>query len=113
MTPQIFYGLDAAATRSTGTNAANVNSLNFGPFLRGKLGRKLEFDLAGGATLVSTKPSIGPSYYLNAALRYQLDRYIQILLSRARADLYHRHRSYPAKLCPAGGKVGLYPHHVA
>ena len=60
MTPTILYGIDAAATRSTGSNAANVNSFNLGPFINGKLSRELDFDLAGGGTLVDTKPSVPP-----------------------------------------------------
>jgi hypothetical protein len=81
MTPTILYGINAAATRSTGENAANVNSLNFGPFMNGKLGKNLEFDLALGGTLVSTKPAIAPTYYFSGAVRYQLNRHCQILLS--------------------------------
>jgi hypothetical protein len=81
MTPTILYGIDAAATRSTGEHAANVNSLNFGPFMNGKLGKNLEFDLAFGGTLVSTKPAVAPTYYFNGAVRYQLNRHWQILLS--------------------------------
>ena len=81
MTPTILYGINAAATRSSGENAANVNSLNFGPFMNGKLGKNLEFDLAIGGTFVSTTPAIDPTYYFTGAIRYQLNRHWQILLS--------------------------------
>src|SRR6476660_6997302 len=50
--PTILYGVNLEATRSTGDHSANVNSLNFGPFIKGKLIRDFEFDLAAGATLV-------------------------------------------------------------
>jgi hypothetical protein len=81
MTPEILYGINATATRSTGENAANVNNLNFGPFMNGKLGKFLEFELALGGTLVSTKPPVDPTYYFAGALRYQVNRRWQILLS--------------------------------
>jgi hypothetical protein len=81
MTPTILYGVNAAATRSSGENAANVNSLNFGPFMNGKLGKNFEFDLAIGGTFVSTTPAIEPTYYFFGAIRYQLNRHWQILLS--------------------------------
>ena len=81
MTPTILYGINAAATRSTGENAANVNSLNVGPFMNGKLGKNLEFDLSIGGTFISTTPAIDPTYYFSGAIRYQLNRHWQILLS--------------------------------
>jgi opacity protein-like surface antigen len=81
LTPAILYGINASATRSTGQNTANVNSLSFGPFMNGKLGKFLEFDLALGGTLVSTTPAIAPTYYFSGAVRYQLNRHWQILLS--------------------------------
>jgi hypothetical protein len=79
--PNILYGINSVATRSTGAHAASVNSLNVGPFIKGKLSRDFEFDLAAGAALVDTKPAIGPNYYLSAAIRYQVNRYWQLLLS--------------------------------
>jgi hypothetical protein len=81
MTPTILYGINGSATRSTGENAANVNSLSLGPFMNGKLGRHLEFDLAIGGTFVSTTPAVQPSYYFSGAIRYQLNRHWQIILS--------------------------------
>jgi hypothetical protein len=79
--PAILYGVNAEATRSSGSNAANVNSLNMGPFVKGKLSREFEFDLAAGATLVDTKPSIAPTYYYSAAIRYQMTRHWQLVFS--------------------------------
>jgi hypothetical protein len=81
LSPTILYGFNAEATRSTGENAANVNSLSFGPFISGKLSREFEFDLAGGGTLIETKPSIPASYYVSAAIRYQITRHWQLVLS--------------------------------
>ena len=81
LSPEILYGVNATATRSSGLNEANVNTLNFGPFMHGKLGKKLDFDLAAGGTLVSTTPAIPSNYYATGALRYQLDPYLQFLLS--------------------------------
>ena len=79
--PTVLYGINGAVTRSTGSDAANVNSLNVGPFIHGKLSRKFEFDLAAGITLVDTKPSIPPTYYYDLAIRYQISRYWQLLFS--------------------------------
>jgi hypothetical protein len=81
LSPTILYGINAAATRSSSQHAANVNSLNFGPFINGKLSRDLEFDLAAGASLLDTKPSIPPDYYFSVALRYQITRHWQLLFS--------------------------------
>jgi hypothetical protein len=81
LSPTIVYGFDIDASRSSGVDSANVNSLNFGPLMKGKLTRDLEFDLAGGGTLTDTKPAIPPGYYLSAALRYRLNRHWQIILS--------------------------------
>jgi hypothetical protein len=81
LTPTILYGLNVEATRSTGLHAPNVNSLNMGPFMKGKLGQNLEFDLAAGATLVDTKPSVAPTYYYSASLRYKITRHWQLLFS--------------------------------
>jgi hypothetical protein len=79
--PDVSYGLNASATRSTGEHSANVNSLNFGPFLHGKLNRNVEFDFEVGGTLVDTKPPVQPSYYYSAALRYHVNKHWQFLLS--------------------------------
>src|SRR5271166_1800538 len=79
--PSILYGINAEATRSTSAGAANVNSLNVGPFINGKLSRDFEFDLAAGATLLDTKPAVPTGYYASAAIRYQIDRHWQLLFS--------------------------------
>jgi hypothetical protein len=81
MTPTILYGINGAATRTTGQDAANVNSLNFGPFIKGEFSKNFEFDMDGGATLVSTKPPVQPSYYFSAAIRYRLNRHWQVVIS--------------------------------
>ncbi|MBV8376199.1 MAG: hypothetical protein JO279_04275 [Verrucomicrobia bacterium] len=81
LTPSILYGVDITATRSMGENAANVNSLNAGPFMKGKLGRNLEFDLSAGTTLLDTKPSVAPTYYFSIAARYRIDPHWQLVFS--------------------------------
>jgi hypothetical protein len=81
LSPTILYGINAEATRSTGAHAANVNSLNVGPFINGKLSREFEFDLAAGISLIDTKPAIPTDYYFSAAVRYQISRYWQLLFS--------------------------------
>lgn len=81
LSPTITYGVTGDATRSTGANSANVNSLSFGPFIKGKLSRDFEFDLSVGGTLVDTKPAIPPGYYFSTAIRYQINRHWQLLFS--------------------------------
>src|SRR5271165_3456484 len=81
LSPTTLYGLESSVTRSTGSNAANVNSFGVGPFINGKLSREFEFDLAAGANLVDTKPAIPADYYVRAALRYQINPYWQLLFS--------------------------------
>jgi hypothetical protein len=81
LSPEVLYGVNAVATRSTGIHAANVNSLNVGPFLNGKLSHSLDIDLAAGGTFVDTKPSISPSYFYSIALRYKAGRHLQVLFS--------------------------------
>jgi hypothetical protein len=81
LSPTILYGLNATATRSTGTDAANVNSLNFGPFINGNLSKEFEFDLSGGLSLIDTKPSIAPTYYFSLAIRYQINPHWQLIFS--------------------------------
>ena len=81
LSPTILYGINATATRSTSTNAANVNSLNVGPFINGRLSKEFEFDLSGGLSLIDTKPSIAPTYYFSLAIRYQINRHWQLVFS--------------------------------
>jgi opacity protein-like surface antigen len=81
LSPTILYGLNATATRSTSTDAANVNSLNVGPFINGKLTKEFEFDLSGGLSLIDTKPSIAPTYYFSLVIRYQINRHSQLVFS--------------------------------
>jgi hypothetical protein len=81
LSPTILYGFNVTATRSTSSDAASVNSLNFGPFINGKLTRELEFDFAVGGTLADTKPAIPPGYYFSAVIRYLVNKHWQILFS--------------------------------
>jgi hypothetical protein len=81
LSPQILYGLSAIATKSTSVGNANVNSLNVGPFMNGKLSRDFEFDLAAGGSFVHTKPSVPPGYYFSADVRYRINRHWQLLFS--------------------------------
>jgi hypothetical protein len=81
LSKEILYGLSAVATRSSSDHNANVNSFNVGPFMKGKLSRDFEFDLAVGATFVDTKPSIDPGYYVSADVRYLINKHWQLLFS--------------------------------
>jgi hypothetical protein len=81
LSPTILYGVNAVATRSSSAGEANVNSLNFGPFINGKLSRNFEFELAGGGTIIRTEPPIQPSYYVTANLRYLINRHWQLLFA--------------------------------
>jgi hypothetical protein len=86
--PTVFYGLDTSVTRSTGSHTQNINSLSIGPFIHGKLGPAIDFDLAGGGTLIDAHPSIPPGYYFSAVVRHQTTRYLQLILSAAHDLVY-------------------------
>jgi hypothetical protein len=45
------------------------------------LSKEFEFNLAGGVSLIDTQPSIPTSYYFSLAVRYQINRHWQLLLS--------------------------------
>src|SRR5271166_4165335 len=108
LSPTILYGINAEATRSTSAGAANVNSLNVGPFINGKLSRDFEFDLAAGATLLDTKPSIPTDYYLSAAIRYQINRYWQLLFSASHDLIFTTGTSLTEQyLLNVGTQLGL------
>jgi hypothetical protein len=81
LSPVILYGINIEATRSSSASSANVNSLNFGPFINGKLSREFEFDLAVGASIVHTKPSVPLGYFYSADFRYQINRHWQLIFS--------------------------------
>ena len=82
LTPAILYGIATTATRSNGSNSANVNNLNVGPFIRGKLSPLTDFNLAGGASLYDTTAPISPTtYYFSGVIRHQLSRNLQLICS--------------------------------
>jgi hypothetical protein len=91
LSPAILYGLETTLTRTSGAStasgtgnlrgSANVNSLNVGPFIRGRLSQWTDFSLAAGATLVDTKPAVAPNYYLSAVVRHQFNPNWQLILS--------------------------------
>ena len=81
LTPTILYGIDTSATRSSGSNAGNVNSLSAGLFIHGKVGPDLDFNLAGGVNLVDAKPSVPLGYFFNGVIRHQTTRNLQVILS--------------------------------
>ena len=83
LSPTIVYGINSDVTRSTSSDAANVSSVNFGPFINGKLSKEFEFDVSGGINLIDTKPHIPAAYYYAFAIRYQINRHWQLLLSGA------------------------------
>ncbi len=81
--PTILYGIETSASRSSGSNAANVNSLSVGPFIHGRAGPALDFDLSGGINFVETKPSVPLGYYFSGVIRHQTTRNLQLILSAA------------------------------
>ena len=96
------------------TNAAKVNSLNVGPFIHGKLSRDFEFDLAGGVSLVDTKPAIPPSLLLRRrdSLSDQSSLAVTIL-GFARSGIHHRYRSDRRNnLFELGPKWTLHVHYL-
>jgi hypothetical protein len=81
LTTSILYGIDTSASRSSGSNAANVNSLSGGPFIAGRVGPALDFNLSGGINLLDTKPSVPPGYFFSGVIRHQTTRNLQVILS--------------------------------
>ena len=80
--PTLLYGIQTTATRASGSGGANVNSLNVGPFIRGKLSPSTDISLAGGASLYDTSAPISPTtYYFSGVIRHQLNRNFQLILS--------------------------------
>jgi len=81
--PKVTYGIEDSLTRSSSPGEANVNSFSIGPFLKGSFGPDLDLDLAAGASLVETTPSVPTDYYVSAAMRYQINRFWQLIFSAA------------------------------
>ena len=111
---EMFYGLEVTASRSTGSGggnaqgSSNVNSLNIGPFIRGKLSPRTDFDLAGGVSLFDTNPSIPPNYYLNAVLKHRFNRNLQLFLSAAHDLIFTTATDLTEETTfRAGAEVGL------
>jgi hypothetical protein len=81
-TPILLYGIETTATRSSGSGSANVNSLSVGPFIRGKLSKFTDLNLAGGASLYDTVVPVSPTtYYFSGVIRHQVNRNFQLILS--------------------------------
>jgi hypothetical protein len=81
--PKVTYGINNSLTRSSSPGEANVNSFSIGPFLQGAFGPALDLDLAAGANLVQTTPSVPTDYYVSAVMRYQINRFWQLIFSGA------------------------------
>jgi len=85
--PFVLYGVNASLTRTQGSGGGNTNgsstvsSLNVGPFFRGRLSPLTDVDLAAGASLFDTKPSLAPTYYYSVVIRHQLNRNLQVIFS--------------------------------
>ena len=78
--PTLFYGINTTATRSSGSGGPNVDSLNVGPFLKGKLTPWTDIDFSGGLSLYDTSAPIEPTtYYFSASIRHQLNPNIQLI----------------------------------
>ncbi len=80
--PTLLYGIETTATRASGSDSANVNSLNVGPFIKGKLTQSTDIDFSGGLSLYDTSPAIPPStYYFSGVIRHALNPNLQLILS--------------------------------
>jgi hypothetical protein len=79
--PSIQYGADVFLNHSWGAILSDVNTISFGPFLRGHLTRLIELDLSGGLTLPESGNLPSPGYYLAALLRHQINRDVQLIAS--------------------------------
>ncbi|HYY29370.1 MAG TPA: hypothetical protein VE860_15580 [Chthoniobacterales bacterium] len=81
--PSVTYGIEDNLTKSSSPHEANVESFSIGPFIKGSFGPDLDLDLSAGANLVETTPSVPTDYYVSAALRYQVNRFWQVIFSAA------------------------------
>jgi hypothetical protein len=82
--PSIQYGLTTSLSHSTGSGSdsgGNVNSLSVGPFIKGKLSKFTDFDLAAGVNLIDASPSVPVAYYVSSVIRHQIRRHWQAIFS--------------------------------
>jgi hypothetical protein len=87
----IQYGLSTSVSRSIGSgpdSGGNVNSLSTGPFIRGKLSKFTDFDLAAGINLIDATPSIPLTYYVSGVIRHQIQRHWQAIFSATRDFIF-------------------------
>jgi hypothetical protein len=81
-TPVLLYGIETTATQSSGSGSANVDSINIGPFIRGKLAPLTDINFAGGLSLYDTvAPISSTTYYFAATIRHQLNRDLQLIFT--------------------------------
>jgi hypothetical protein len=86
--PTVTYGINTSVSRTTASALANVNSFSVGPFVKGTLGKNLDFNLSAGINVVDTTPSIPLGYYFNAVVRDQIDRHLQLIASASHDLLF-------------------------
>ena len=79
--PDLLYGIETTATRASGSDSANVNSLNVGPFIRGKLTPSTDVDFAGGLSLYDASGIPPTTYYFSGVIRHELNPNLHLILS--------------------------------
>jgi hypothetical protein len=77
-------GLDINFTKSFASIGGTANSVSIGPFLRGKLSRLVEFELAAGIYLVDVSGASPVNYYISTAVRHKINRNLQLYASFVR-----------------------------
>jgi hypothetical protein len=106
----LFYGINTTATRSSGAGGPNVDSLNVGPLIRGKLTPWTDIDFSGGLSLYDTSaPQIEPTtYYFAASIRHQLNPNLQLIFG-ALHDLAFTNSTFLVEetVIRAGAQVNL------
>lgn len=70
-------GLDINLTKSFASVGSDANSISVGPFLRGKLSRLVELEMAAGIYIVDATGASPVDYYVSVAIRHKVNRELQ------------------------------------
>ncbi|MBV9490425.1 MAG: hypothetical protein JO069_11990 [Verrucomicrobia bacterium] len=81
LSPEVTTGLDLGYSKSFGAGANDVNAFNAGPFLRGRVTRYINVEVAGGVYVIDG-PNLDPlNYYFSVSIAHQLTRWLQYIAS--------------------------------
>ncbi len=81
LSPTLLYGIQTTAARASGSDSANVNSLNVGPFIKGKLSKSTDIAFDGGLSLYDTSGIPPTTYYFSGVINHALNPNLHLILS--------------------------------